>query len=73
MKVEELKDYLKLRGLKVSGRKVELVGRVFSASENNVPFIKSAVEIEKDLYSEYQQKLIIDNVNIPDPCTLASA
>ena len=48
MKVEELKDYLKLRGLKVSGRKVELVARVFSASENNVPLIKSAVEIEKE-------------------------
>ena len=50
MKVEELKDYLKLRGLKVSGRKVELVAQVFSASENNVPLTKSAVEIEKELY-----------------------
>ena len=36
MKVEELKTYSGLRGLKVSGRKVELVATVFAASENNV-------------------------------------
>ena len=36
MKVDELKKCLRLRGLKISGRKVELVARVFSAHENNV-------------------------------------
>ena len=29
MKVDELKKYLRLRGLEISGRKVELVARVF--------------------------------------------
>ena len=72
MKVEELKNYLKLWGLKVSGRKVELIARVFAASENNVPIIKTALEIEQELQEEYQNKLVIGNINIPDPFTLAS-
>ena len=33
---EELKKYLKLRALRVSGRKQELVARVFAAAKNNV-------------------------------------
>ena len=49
MKVEELKDYLRLRGLKISGEKAELVARVFAASENNVKPIKSAAEVQVDL------------------------
>ena len=70
MKVEELKDFLKLHGLKVSGRKVELVARVFAASENNVPLVKTAVEIEQDLHKEYQNKLLINDILIPDPYKL---
>ena len=46
MKVEELKTYLEQRGLKITGRKVELVARVFCAHENNVELVKTAVEIE---------------------------
>ena len=34
MSLEELKNYLRIRGLKVNGRKNELVARVFAASEN---------------------------------------
>ena len=46
MKVEELKNYLKIRGLKVTGtKKKELVARVFAASENGVQPVKTAVEI----------------------------
>lgn len=40
MNVSELKSYLRLRGLKVSGRKHELVARVFIAIENNVKVVK---------------------------------
>ena len=43
MKVEELKIYLKLRGLKVSGTKKELIARVFVAGENDVQPILSAI------------------------------
>ena len=33
MSLEELKNYLKIRGLKLNRRKNELVARVFAASE----------------------------------------
>ena len=70
LRVEELKTYLKERGLKTSGRRVELVARVFAASENNVPVVKSAVEIETDVIQEYIKKLDIDGHGIPDPFSL---
>ena len=41
MKVKELKTYLKQRGLKITGRKVELVAQVFCAHENNVELVKT--------------------------------
>ena len=34
--MEKLKNYLKIRGLKVTGRKKKLVARVFNAQENDV-------------------------------------
>ena len=34
MSLEKLKNYLRIRGLKVNGRKNELVVRVFTSSEN---------------------------------------
>ena len=49
MKVEELKNYLKIRGLKVTKTKKELVARVFAASKNGVQPVKTAVKIESDL------------------------
>ena len=49
MKAQELKNYLKIRSLKVTGTKKELVARVFAASENGVQLVKTAVEIESDL------------------------
>ena len=67
MKVEELKDYLRLRGLKISGKKAELVARVFAASENNVKPIKSAAEVQVDLRNEYQAKLLLGDYLVPDP------
>ena len=67
LKVEELKNYLRLRGLKLNGSKNELVARVFAASENGVQLVKTAVEVEATLASEYKTKLIIDDRTIPDP------
>ena len=67
MKVEELKDYLRLRGLKTSGRRIELVARVFAASESDVPILKSPQEIEKDLKEEYEKKLVVGDIKLPDP------
>ena len=46
MKAEELKNYLKIRGLKVIGTKIELIVRVSAASEQGVQVKKPEVEIE---------------------------
>ena len=63
--ISKLKNYLRI-GLKVNGRKNDLVARVFAASENGVKPIKTAVEVEADLKTEYLAKLKIDDRNIPD-------
>ena len=55
------------RGLKITGRRVELVARVFAALENNVPLVQSAVEFEADLKLSYNNKLVIDGISIQDP------
>ena len=65
--VDELKKYLRLRVLKVSGRKEELVAGVFAAVENNVQPVKSATEIEEEIRTEYQHKLKLDDITITDP------
>ena len=67
MHVNELKNYLKVRRLKISGSKNELVARVFSAMKNNVMPVKTAVEAEEDLKKEYEKKLSVDDRLIPDP------
>ena len=67
MSLEELKNHLRIRGLKVNGRKNEVVARVLAASENGIKTIKTAVEVEGDLKTEYWAKLKIDDRNIPDP------
>ena len=72
MKVDELKMYLRLRGLNVTGKKAELVARVFGAIENHVPVKKTAEEVESDLRNEYQAKLLLDSQVIPDPNHLVS-
>jgi len=73
MKVEELKMFLRLRNLKVSGKKVELVARVFSASEMNIQPVMNAAEVEEELMKEYENKLPkYGDVKIPDPLLLRS-
>ena len=67
MSLEELKNYLRIRCLKVNERKNELVARVFAASKNGVKPIKTSVEVEADLKTKYLSKLKIDDRNLPDP------
>ena len=59
LNIDELKNYLKIRGLKVGGRKKELVARVFAAQENDVKPVKTAVEVE-DLLKKDNSVLIHD-------------
>ena len=54
-------------GLKVSGRKEELVARVFAAKEKNVQPIKPSQEVEMEVHKVYVQKLILNYYVIPDP------
>ena len=70
MKAEESKNYFRLRGLKVTGKKAVLVARAFSAFENNVAVINAAEEVEADLKQEYDDKLKLDGMNIQDPFKL---
>ena len=57
---------MKIHGLKVTGTKKELVAQVFADGENEVPPVKTAVEIESDLINGYKNKLKIDDLPIPD-------
>ena len=67
MSLEELKKYLRIRALKINGRKNELVARVLAASENGAKPVKTAVEVEADLKTQYLAKLKIDDRNVQDP------
>ena len=57
MKAVELKTFLRLRGLKASGKKEELVARVFVAAENNVPVLKTAQDVPAEIAENYVSKL----------------
>ncbi|XP_065069462.1 uncharacterized protein LOC135694584 [Rhopilema esculentum] len=70
LKVEELKDFLRLCGLRVTVKKEELVARVFVAVENNVPVQKSADAVQREIAEEYAAKLFVAGNRIPDPLTL---
>ena len=60
MKVEEPKDFLRLRGLTVYGRKEELVATVFVAHENYVPLVKSVQVVQQQIVTEYSMKLLVE-------------
>lgn len=72
LKVQELKDFLRLRGLKVNGKKEELVARVFVAAENDVPLVQTAEEVQAEIAREYRAKLSIGVESLPDPFTLVT-
>ena len=67
MKVKELTSFLRLRGLKVSGRKKELVARTWCAIEQGIPIQLTAEEVEKEIQNEYGNKLLVDDFLIPNP------
>ena len=67
MKGKELTSFLRLRGLKVSGRKKELVAQTWCAIEQGIPIQLTAEEVEKEIQNEYGNKLLVDDFLIPNP------
>ena len=51
----------------MTGKKCELVSRVFIAVENNVAILKTADEIEGELSDEYSMKLTYGATTFPNP------
>ena len=70
-KVDEVKDFLRLRGLKISGKTEELAARVFFAMENDLPVLKAVEEVQADIAKEYGRKFCMNGGDmIPDPLKL---
>ena len=58
MNVNNLKDYLTVRGISVSGyNKIELVAQEYSAAEMDLPIILSSADLTKNLEEEYSKRL----------------
>ena len=56
--VNNLKDYLIVRGISVSGyNKTELVARAYSTAEIDLPIILSSADLTKNLEEEYSKRL----------------
>ena len=52
-----LQDYLSVRGLNTTGRKIELAARDFAAFEMKLPIIASSEEKQKKLKLDYENRL----------------
>ena len=57
LSVKQLADYLTVRGLATTGRKIELVARAFTAMELKLPILESTEEQQKRLKQDYANKL----------------
>ena len=66
-RVDALKEFCRKRNLKTSGRKDELVARVFAASEMKVPICATAVELALQTENEKAKLLQVSNICLPDP------
>ncbi|XP_070557252.1 uncharacterized protein [Ptychodera flava] len=70
-RVPALKDYLRKRNMKTSGRKDELVARVFAAMEQNIPESPTASEMSAERHLFLVSLLTTPEGNIlPDPMSL---
>ena len=66
-KVPALKDYLRKRGLKTSGRKEELCALVYAAHIENKPILLSASEATLAKALDYKSLLVVGEHTLPDP------
>ena len=68
MCMNNLFDFLAVRGLSASGRKIELVARAYAAVEMGLPIIASSEEQNEKLKAEYKSRL--QKYSICDPWTV---
>ncbi|XP_071506667.1 uncharacterized protein [Diadema antillarum] len=66
-KVDALKDFLRIRGLKTTGLKAELQALVYSAVRFGYSVKPSEVEEERSRSKQYAELLFINGKQIPDP------
>ena len=64
MSVKERTTFLRLRGLKVSGRKQELVNRTLVGKQGLHIQLMTAEEVEAEIKNEYGNKIVIDRITI---------
>ena len=69
-RVKALKEYLRRRDLRVSGRKEELVARVFAAAEQNLPVCMDADARVVQTQREKESLLTTPEGILPDPLAL---
>ncbi|XP_031557009.1 uncharacterized protein LOC116293689 [Actinia tenebrosa] len=69
-RVEALKEFLRKRNLKVTGKKQELVARVFAAFEQRIPISLQGASLVKQTKEEQSRLLTTDEGILPDPLTL---
>ena len=69
-KVPELKEYLRERGLKTTGRKVELMALAYGANQMGVDTKRSSIEEKVKNKQDYSALLKINDDTIPDPLFL---
>ena len=68
MKVDILKEFLRKRGLKATGRKDELVALAYSAEQLGLPLLKTDKDVTFTKAVEYQLLLSpMDGIHLPDP------
>ena len=65
LSVKQVVDYLSVRGLNTSGKKVEFVARGFAAFELKMDTIASSVEQKAKLKSEYHEMVAIHDLADP--------
>ena len=63
--VKQLSDYLSVRGLSTSGKKVELISQGFAAMELKLNIIESTESQKIKLQAQYDNK--VSELEIPDP------
>ena len=69
--VKQLSEYLSVRGLSTSGKKVELISQGFAAMELKLNIIESTESQKIKLQAQYDNK--VSELEIPDPKLIAKS